>query len=1021
MLSNILGHRMKLARKQPCSKSVPNSEVAEILLDSMIPILIDYEREANKEGQTGLPWNGPFAMIIKSDRLVNEPNLVELSFLDRLAKARDELWQQLRIQKDPAVLELSACWPRGLPIQHLFPGSVWLFHTMRHREQAPFLSSKVDQILYSPIATVMHCIKNERDVVGGFVDDLQFIMRASLRNGEREDKVRDVLHVWEYYSQLLKPHPIYLGMFQNWLANMTQGHEELAEVTRIIRPPPSLPARPTISPVPTGSEIIEWDPREGDYPLPAKAHDDENLFMGQDPHDIPCTVLKCRMEGRIPSEVPFVRARMPQPLPKPVSTWSTELKSPPPDSQNISYSVQDSVVLAALLFLDTFTKTPRLLRTRFPDVGSPRYTPIYLADEFINFESQLNTKEALEPPIRALQNSAKKIPSQILHDLIWSFLDTLKAEPNAPMYPKLLFATLDLIEILLHTDKPQLAIDLLIRLWMEFTNESSLHRKLSLVKLGRILTPQQASEMMRGLASRVCDALQAQNQRAEKTAETEDKPFVKVTTAKMLAQSLAEADFLSQSDQMKILQEMFNSSGHIDIRTAIVSSLMGLVENSDNDEPYRVFASISASLGGPNERAQTTEAEWDLAENKRGPLPYVAPISDQPVLQMVVSNTVLRLPERFRSDYLQNVLLPLLQDSTAQNTRWISAMSARLGFSMTDLNITKQEIGPFIQDLPDRILWAWARYLPGWYLEQCHRTWSLTFVGDGGFRRLDNALATTDDQALKDINVREHWGRILESRRARSALFNLHRLLDLIGSTGSMVSNGLTSALILEEFAVCAEITIRNPVKYSDTSKTYTVRPNFVLEPLRVLRNSRVQNRSSAANKPMIYNEATDVMRRTAYLIETVRKEGWSVTLSTGYPATLPSKLECDILLLPSPIYNPDATDPASGLFMTALVDLIRQCACDPALLLKLDAFNPVMQEIPTYALKQCSLRLGYITQREEDALIVTCVRVKLARLLLDRVRSNSSLSMFDDDIYQMIHEWKKSDFEVVRQIGWEC
>jgi hypothetical protein len=106
---------------------------------------------------------------------------------------------------------------------------------------------------------------------------------------------------------------------------------------------------------------------------------------------------------------------------------------------------------------------------------------------------------------------------------------------------------------------------------------------------------------------------------------------------------------------------------------------------------------------------------------------------------------------------------------------------------------------------------------------------------------------------------------------------------------------------------------------------------------------------------------------------------------------------------------------------MTALVDLIRQCACDPALLLKLDAFNPVMQEIPTYALKQCSLRLGYITQREEDALIVTCVRVKLARLLLDRVRSNSSLSMFEDDIYQMIHEWKKSDFEVVRQIGWEC
>ncbi|KAJ5381724.1 uncharacterized protein N7496_004152 [Penicillium cataractarum] len=1008
---------MNVARKQPCSKSVPESEVVEILLDSMIPILIDYEREANKEGQTGVPWSGLSGMIT-SHCLPSDPNLVELSFVDRLAKARDELWQQQRIQKDPNVLELSACWARGLPIQHLVHSSVWLFHAMRNGDQAPFLSSRANQILYSPITTIMHRITKDGDLIDGYVDNLQFIIRAFLQNDEREEKVRDVLRVWEYYSQLLKPHPVYLEMFQDWLANMIQNREDMLEATKIIRPP-SLPVRLTISPVPTGSEIIEWDPREGNYPPPDRVHNDDELFKSEEPRNIRCTVLNCRMMGGIPSEAPFVRARKPQPLPRPVSIWSTALRSPSPDSQDTSYSVQDSVVLAAILFLDTFTKTPRLLRTRFPDVEFPRYTPIYLADEFIAFESKRNPNEVLGLPIRVLKDYAKKVPSQILHDLIWSFLDTLKAEPNAPMYSKLLFATLDLIEILLRTDKPQLAINLLIRLWMEFANESSLHRKLSLVKLGRILTPDQAGEMMRGLASRVCDALQAQDQQGEKMAKGEDKPFVKVTTAKMLAQALAEADFLSQSDQMNILQQMFNSSRHIDIRSAIVTSLLGLVENSDNDEPYKVFTSISASVAGPNERAKTTEAEWDLAENQRGPLPYVAPVSERPLLDLMVSTAAFKLPERLRSDYVRNVLLPLLQDSTAQHTRWMAAMSARLGCSITDLNITDQEIGPFVPDLPDRILWGWTRYLPGSYLEQCHRPWSLSFLGDGAFSSLDKALAATDDQALKHINVRDHWDRLLKSRRARPALYNLNRLLDSIGSTGTNVSNGLNTTLVLEEFAIRAESIIRNPVKYSETLKKYTVCPNSVVEPLRALRNSRVQTRNSAANQATIYNEITDVMRRMVDVVETVRKEGWSTTL-TAYPATLPSTFEFDLLLLPSPIYIPTATEsnPALDLFTSALVDLIRKYACDPRLLLKLDAFKPVMQEIPLATLKRCSLRLGRFTQPEEDGLIVTCVRVKLAHLLLDRVRPNRPL--FDVDMLEMIDEWKKSDVELVRQIGWE-
>jgi hypothetical protein len=112
----------------------------------------------------------------------------------------------------------------------------------------------------------------------------------------------------------------------------------------------------------------------------------------------------------------------------------------------------------------------------------------------------------------------------------------LKAEPNAANYSSLLFHTFDLIEILLQTDKPQLAIDVVIRVWQDFANESSLHRKICLVKLGRVLTPEQGREMMRGFTRYVCEALQAQQQQPAKEEKKEKKAFIKVTTAKMLAE-----------------------------------------------------------------------------------------------------------------------------------------------------------------------------------------------------------------------------------------------------------------------------------------------------------------------------------------------------------------------------------------------------------------------------------------------------------------------------------------------------
>ncbi|KAL4749470.1 hypothetical protein BDW72DRAFT_214059 [Aspergillus terricola var. indicus] len=960
MLSAIVGRRMDSVRELARGESLTESELAEILLDPMIPILMEYERQGNTEGQTDVRWSGPSA-----------PTPLELSFMDRLAKARDELWQRHRSQHDPDVMKLSPVYTPA-----------WLYQAMKHPDCAPFLSSRANKVLFGAADTVMLVIAGEEAHIGEFVDSIQFIVHRN----------RDVLRVWEHYSEILKPHPDYLGLFQDWLVAKILYREDMDEALNTIRSPgPCLTVRPTISAVPAVSEtgMIEWDPHEGDYPLSKNSFKD----MKETTDRLPCTVLNCRMEGCLPSQFPFVHVRKPQAqlTPQPLSIWSPASYSLAEANQDPSRCIQDSVVLAALLLLDTYTKDPGILRARFPDVDCSRYPPIRLADRFITFHGR---KRPGGPPIDALRRSARRVPSQILRNLIWSFLDTLKAEPNAPTYSDLLFTTFDLIEILLSTDKPQLAIDIMLRVWKDFPGESSFHRQISLVKLGRVLTPKQGRELMSQFAGYVCAALHAQHDQSQQQAK-ESKGFIK-------------------PDKMELLQKMLSSARHVDIRREIVAALLKLVGSCENPEPYKVFASIASSVTGPNERAATTEVEWEMAEDleRGGPPPYVAPLSERPVLDSALFAAFWSIPEKLRPDHVENVLLPLLQESSRQHMRWIAAMAARLGLSLLDLNITEDEIGPFIPELTDKILWRWKEYLPESYLRQCHRSWALSYLHYESFARIDSALAVTADVLLKDINVRDHWSSFFASLCGRPAIYCLEKLLSPFVNGVSKAPNGLNTALVLEDFEFRTELIIRNPVKYNGTVKKYILRPEYTLEPIRALRESRVRSVSDvkdAAYKAQVYHDLTGAMARVVGVCESVRREGWS---TAGYPVTLPSSFEYHVLLLPSPIYNPTALESysAAEIFTSALVDLITEYSADPTLLLKLDSLQSVLREIPSADLKACTLRLGCAWHELE----------KRNSIVICNMWSDRALLKQDVDILGMIEEWKKSEVEFVRQIGWE-
>ncbi|CRG84051.1 Receptor-type tyrosine-protein phosphatase zeta [Talaromyces islandicus] len=986
------------------------SPLVKLALDPLILIFMDFEREGNAEGQTDVYWSGP-SSLIGSLTCPKNPSTVELAFIDRIAQARDEFWKEHRARMNPDVLTLGAGWPRGLPIQYLVKGETynWLYHATRRPDEAPYLASRINEVLFAPLDTIMAGVPKDNTPISKFVDSFSFAINALPAEGEPTEKVPNMLRVWEHHVSKLQAHPLYLKLFQDWLYAQIR-HGKTAGTAHLIKPDVSAPI-PIISSVPTGPEVIEWDPQD----LNKEAAEADLRNNEEVSEEVLCTVLTCRLNGAVPTGTRSVTVNF-EPKPKAASVWSfgSHGSRQPEAVCPAGSCVVDSLVLSALLFLDTYTKKTHILRTRFPDVAHPRYTPIYLADEFIMSMTKDSLASTLARPVKILRNCVKRVPSRLLRDLIWSLLDTLTAEPNSPMYSKLLFCTLDLIQILLSTDQPQLAIDVVIRLWKDFAQESSCHRKLNLVKIGQIIGPKQATEMMESLAAYVCDALETQQQQKQ----GEGTVTIKVTTAKMLAQVLTEANFLPQSIRMRILRDMFNISRHIDIRQEIAASVLALVSESESAEPYEAFASIALSAAGPNERVRTTEEEWIAAESSGAPLPSVASGSERPILNLMVTAAATQIPVGLRSDYVHKILLPVIQESARQHARWMSCMVSKMGLSLSDLGITELEIGPFSSDLIDKILWQWTVYLPVTYLQHRHRSWALSYLRFASFNRIAKGFIGTTDPTLKDINVREHWNEFLQLQRARAPLYRLNRLL--VPATRNS-SDDYTAKVVLENFLFRAEVIAKNPIKYKPTLGKYVIYPGYTLEMLKELRKTRLSGDvGDPVHREKVYEQTTRVMRRIIDVSVSVRREAWSTELAAGYPVSPPSAFEHDLVMLPSPIYNPAASesDSAADIFVSAIIDLTFKHARDSLSLLKLDALQSAIREIPTADMPTCALRLGRALPSEDDV-VEACIRVRLLSLLLASMREKKTV--LDGDVLEMVEEWKHSDSEAVRQVGWEC
>ncbi|KAF4158538.1 hypothetical protein CNMCM6069_003924 [Aspergillus lentulus] len=349
------------------------------------------------------------------------------------------------------------------------------------------------------------------------------------------------------------------------------------------------------------------------------------------------------------------------------------------------------------------------------------------------------------------------------------------------------------------------------------------------------------------------------------------------------------------------------------------------------------MASMANAASGPSEREAISEADWLAAEKGETPLPEVAPVSDRPLFRCFLETAFDYLPEQHRREYLHKVLLPLLEESARQHTRWIRCFLSQVHLTPDEDNaITSLGKGwtfdpCALHSLFDK--WRWC--LPKSYLHQ-HRCWALAYLHYPHVEAINQKLSAKN-KGWRGSTEGKHWLTLQSHLRSCGPFAAIGGSI----ATGvqSHAEDDITVPDLVEEYVCRAGIVSRHPLSFDKDLNRFVVSTETSLESLTTLKGEM-----RYVSDPGRYDLLQGVMERIVANIESLRTAKW---MEDPYrsPAVLPSRLQMDMLLLPSPDRNPRAKNPAME-FGRRLMVLPEKFADDPLLLVEFDAVKEEVSDV---------------------------------------------------------------------------
>ncbi|KAI1946190.1 hypothetical protein LOZ57_003942 [Ophidiomyces ophidiicola] len=1006
-------------------------ELAEILLGSMIPIILEYETAAVTEGYLAIHWNYTGGALQGLNCPIPTPRYA-ISFIDRLARKREDIWAAQRRSRHPETAILDAGWPKGLPVQFLFPSEEWAAAAFRHPDAAPYLSKRLRELLFCESKLALTKIPRKTTGIGAFVDDLTFTIDAYCKSSSGSCPSERILEVWNHFSCVLPVNGRHIGLLREHLLStcdyMTLNVEprsnrfkhstrKIKEVRKTIDPP-ALCLLPNLEDL-TEDGPMAWDPQ------PEDSRSSSDMEMED---EISATIFDSWFSAEQSEYVDFnSEFRGPYIREQDLDTESgcnpLKIWAPNCDVRGLPLPNKEAIIVSALLYLDTFTgESSNILSQQFPKSSRfPRYPSLFLDYGFLSTISDV--QDAADTAVRALRQLKNIVPPRIVQKLVTSLLQRLPKLATKSSFWIYQSTTFKLLSLLTEMDQPGMAIDPSLSAVKNFPGMSQWHRRSIPVRLVRNLDHNVVESWLTDFATFVVNSLEGQRDKLQD--EEFDGPDecaspaelanpvsgkvrrVKITTVKLLTMRISESGQFTSKTCLRILESLFRVASHMSVRSVVVFALLALVKKSvgldgiPSAEIYSAITSLYPAVAGPSERVIMSEADWVSVEIG-GPLPEVDDLRS--LLNVLVWDARNSIPENMHEHYVKSVVLPLLDESTRQHKRWMRLFLNRAGIPTESIPISN--FGPFDSDVESTVLNGWVKYLPKEYLLR-HRAWSLRYLDICKVSHVKDLLYARDPKWI-DTSAGKHWARFIEANKQYRAFGATFQSL-VTSEIYSKVQGGITRQDAALEYCKRAAIVLRNPIKLNSRGQ-----PFWSLSPILSAISSLFPNKCSLATAAR-ENHAQFIVSQIARDVDSLRTPSWCSDPHRT-PPVLPSRLDLQALLLPLPHLHNSSAEKYDN-FTRHVLELMTECLASPSSFGQLETLKKAMRFVAAGDAIHCAVRIGRGECCEYGTPSGTS-RVLLSRALLSQA-GNADVSR-SGEAKAMLEEWANCPDEWTRTCAYE-
>nr|OQO24152.1 hypothetical protein B0A51_08995 [Rachicladosporium sp. CCFEE 5018] len=660
MLCNVIESRIRKTNFLVRRSSWTNDDVFQCVWQDTLETLIKAEQICLAEENVVLSMRDLDGLTYPVRVEGIAAKAASLRFLDELAIRRDSLYRTHRIRLNASVIELRDPWPRGLPNQCL---QEFIYDGEILDHDTPYLSTRLHSVVFPDAKLAQEPLPQDEDTrfaIGHYVENYKHALYYYVHRAPSLKDTR-ISETWNHALSHLSDRMTPLEARLYWRAvfhdSQIEIHNDWVELPR-----PVLPRIPDTD----GENVSEWDPlREPQQPelqqrmLPAINLDS---MTGQFSSSASLHDSGKKVAFVVPEEkVPAYQAG---------SFWDVYKDS------HLPRSAEEAFIATGLLYIDSRVKSDTsLLSKPFPSGHTQRYPTVFLDESFLN-QRALDTNSKGTWARVVLQRFLPDVPTTLLARITMILMRELQEKRGT-----LPLTAFDVLKMLAYSNKPELAFDHIVTVITDMPDKSSWHRQLLQAGIFKRLPADQARTLASTLTHKIMDKLDEQSRiraaweadsaAAKDTASQPSASLVKITTVKMLAELLHNVAF-DESFSVYILRSILVRSTHLDIRAAVVSSLVQILSKTTQERTRKAILATLEQYAVPvaasmNERKPMTEQGWLEAETALR-LPEVS--AERPLQVSMRTTARILSPATLQAVFYLRIMVPLIEASTENNARW---------------------------------------------------------------------------------------------------------------------------------------------------------------------------------------------------------------------------------------------------------------------------------------------------------------------------------------------------------------